>query len=172
MFAREAAAQETARVQWVSRQQVQQTKTRLHPDQAAEKIAGRNPGLIEEPDISACSENRNAQSRGCDATGDWSSKSNGELAHALIRVFLTFGIGVGEQASNRKYENRAQAQAEPCRNEEAGDFANDYRGDEDKKKTKAAQPALRSAETKTHYRQEQEKGVDAQLDAHPTAQRN
>ncbi len=151
---------------------MQQAQPRLHPDHAAQQIGGRDPGLIEEPDVSARSEKRDAQSRGCGAVGDRAGESDGELADALIRVFLAFGVGVGKEAADGQHENRAQPQAEPCGDEEARDFAHDHGGDEDKKKADAAQPALRGAEAKAHHRQEQEKRVDAQLDAHPSAQRN
>ena len=52
-----------------------------------------------------------------------------ELADTLVRKLLALGVGVGKEAAEGKQQNGAQAQAEPCGDHQARDFAGDDGGD-------------------------------------------
>ena len=69
VLAGETTAEKASSVERIGRQQVEQAQARLHPDHTTEKIGGRDPRLIEKPDVSAGPEQRDAQRRGCGATG-------------------------------------------------------------------------------------------------------
>ena len=89
-----------------------------------------------------------------------------------LAILLALGVGVGKQAADGQQENGAQAKAEPCGDQQPGNFAHDDGGHQNEEQAEAAPPAVGSAEAETHHGQQREKGMDAQFDAHPAAQRN
>ena len=103
--------------------------------------------------------------------GHRAGEGDGELAAALVGVLLAFRVGVGKQAADGEQQNGAQAKIEPGGNQEPCGFAHDDGGHEDKK-SKAARPAVVGADAQKDKGEQREEDVDAQLDAHPTSQRD
>ncbi len=93
---------------------------------------------------------------------------------ALADALLALGIGVGEETADGQQQNGAQAQAEPGGDHEAGGFADQDGGDQHQEEAQAAThaAAVGGAERQADQGQDGKEGVDAQLDAHPAAQRN
>ena len=151
---------------------MQQAEAGLHPHHAAQQVGGCDPGLVEELDVAARAQKRRGQHQRRGQVGQGAGQRQGKLPAALIGVFLAFGIGVGKQAADGKQQNGAQAQAEPGGDQQARDLAHHDRGHEHEEQPQAARHAVGGAQPQADQRQQGEEGVDAHLDAHPTAQRN
>jgi hypothetical protein len=172
MLEGEAATKQTAEIERVGRQEVQNAEAGLHPNHAAQEPGSGNPRMGEEADVSSGANEGGGQHESRGAIGDGAGKGHGELAEALVGVFLAFGIGVGKEAADGKEEDGAKAKVEVGRRDEARRFADNDGDDEHHEQAEAAQPSVRGAEAETHHREQWEKGVDAHLDAHPPAQRD
>ena len=116
--------------------------------------------------------NATASSKRGGQIGQRTGQRHGKLAAALIGVLLALGVGVGKQAADGQQQNGAQPQAQPCGHQQARGLAHDDRGHHHQKQAQSARPAVRGAEHQADDSQQGEEGVDAQLDAHPTAQRD
>jgi len=66
----------------------------------------------------------------------------------------------------------AQAQAKPGGNQQTGSLADKNCGNQHQEQAEAAPQPVRDAERQADECQQREEGVDADFDAHPTAQRD
>ena len=98
--------------------------------------------------------------------------AHGELACAVIGQLLALWIGIGVEAAEGHEENGAQAQSQPCGDEQARGFAGNDGGGEGEEQSHAALPFVAAAEPQEDEDQQREEEVDAQFDAHPAPQRN
>ena len=172
MAAGKVAPDEAAAVQRIRGQQVQEAEAGLHPNGAAQQISGGDKGLGEELVIAACAQEQGGQHQRRGPVGQGTGQRHGKLAAAAVGALLAFRIGVGEESADGEQENGADAQTKPCGDQDAGGFTHHHGGYQDQEKAQAARHAVRGAEQQAHHRQQREEGVDAQLDAHPTAQRD
>lgn len=172
VLAGKSAAQKPAGIERIGGYEVEDGQACLHPDHAAQEVGGGDPGLVEEAGIAAGAENDGSHGHGGCRIGDRAGKGHGELANALIGVLLAFRIGIGEESADGEQEHGAEAQAETRGDDEAGGFADEDGEYDDEEEAEAARPAFRGADAKADEGEQREKGVDTQLDAHPTAQRN
>jgi hypothetical protein len=167
-----AGAKQPPGVQWVRRQQMQKTQTRLHPHHAAYQHPGGDPRLGKEFYISAGAKKRRSQQqrRGhvCHGTG----QRHGKLSAALAGAFLTFRVRVGKHSADGQQQNGAQPQTQPCRYHQPRRLAHYYCGHQHKKQSQAAPNAVGTAQRQANQRQKRKEKMDANLDAHPTTKRN
>ena len=114
------------------------------------------------------------QDAGSGQVGDGAGEAEDKLGGSLGRAFLAFRVGVGKESADGEQEDGAQAETEPGGDNEAGRLADQNRRNQHQEEAQAATDAFlfRSAERQADQRQQGEEGVDAQLDSHPTAQRN
>jgi hypothetical protein len=61
---------------------------------------------------------------------------------------------------------------QPRSHQQPRGFPHHHRRHQHHEQAQAAHPAVGGAQTQANHRQQREKGMNAQLDAHPTAQRN
>ena len=95
-----------------------------------------------------------------------------KLPGAPVGVLLAFGVGVGKQAADRKQQNGAQPQSQPCRHQQPRGLAHhDGRHEKNKRASPRGQPSA-AADGEQHQDQQREEDVEAHLHAHPSAQRN
>jgi len=122
MDAREVSAQQTAEVEWIGGKQVQEAEAGLHPDHAANKVVGGDERARQELDISACPDGSCRDHEGGDDVNQRSGECHGEFTGALVRGFLTFGIGVGEKSADGKQQDRAKLEIEAGSDDKTGRF--------------------------------------------------
>ena len=172
MLAGKATADEAAHIERVSGDEVHQRQAHIHPDQAAQQMGRGNERHVEEVDVAArACECGGQHQRGGDV-GQRSGERQNELGASLAGAFLAFGIGVGKEAADGQQQHGAQAQAEPGGDHEAGRLTHQHRGNKYEKQHKTLAQAFRGAERQADQGEQGKEGVDAQLDAHPTAQRD
>ena len=172
VLAGKAAADEAAHVQRVGRDEVHQRQSHIHPDQAAQKMGGGDEGLVEKMNVAACACECGGQHQRRGQVGQRPGEGEDELGASLAGAFLALRVGVGEEAADGQQQHGAQTQAEPGRGDEAGGLADQDRGNKNEKQHEAAAHSVFGAERKTDQGEQGEEGVDAQLDAHPAAQRD
>ena len=94
------------------------------------------------------------------ASGPASARTN--CPAAVIGFFLALRVGVGKQAADGQQQNGAQAQTQPCRNQQARGFAHGNGGHEKKKERQSARPPVCAADGKQHQNEQRKEDVDAQ----------
>ena len=165
-----AAAEQAAHVQRIRGHQVQEGQAGLHPHHAAQQVCGSDERLAEQADVAPCAQKGGCQNHGRGGVGNRTGKCDSELTRVLVGFFLALGIGVGKQSANGQKENCAQPKAKPGCHQQARRFPYNHRRCEYQEQANAAQDSVRGAENQAHDRQQREKGVDAYLNTHPSAQ--
>ena len=170
VLAGEAAADEAAHVERIGGDEMQDGEAGLHPHHAAEQKRGGDEGLAKEVDIAPGTQECGGQHEGRGGVGHRTGERDGKLAGTLVSFLLAFGIRVGKQSADGQKENGAQAEAKPGCHQQPCCFPDDDCCREHEKQANAAQCAVVCAEHQAHDRQQREKGVDAELNSHPSAQ--
>ena len=96
-------------------------------------------GRAKQMHVAACANKGGGQHECGHAVRNRSDECHGELAEALVRGFLAFGVGVGEESADREQKHGAQLEIQIGSHHQARGFAHHHRKNADKEKDEAAQ---------------------------------
>ena len=152
------------------RQQADHAEDDLHPDQAAQDVAGRDPGLGDERDVRleavAGAEQEQADAEVGDGTGEHQKAGAGFGCVGVLR-----GSGESHEAADGEKEQRAQTETNVGCCDGARDFANEHGRAHSEPQRYAAGGAAIFDDGEDHGDDEQkhERDVNAQIDIHEPA---
>ncbi len=152
------------------RQQADHAEDDLHPDEAAQDVAGGDPGLREQRDVRleaiAGAEQQQADGEVGDGAGEHQEAGVGFLCVGVLR-----GGGEGHEAADGEKKERAQTKTNVGCCDGACDFANEHGGAHRQPQRYAAGGAAIFDDGEDHGddEQKQERDVNAQIDIHEPA---
>ena len=168
----EVAADEAAEVERIRGHKMQDAKQGLHPDEAAQQVAGVEERERDQLDVAVAPRTAAASSQCRGDVGDRAGKRHHELAGAMVGEFLAFRVGVREEATKGKQHHGAQAKSKPCCGHQSRGLANNHGEDQNEKERDAARPMICAADADENKGQHRKEEMHAHLHARPTAQRN